>query len=104
MVRTKFSHRKTGGPDSVEGQPASKSVKITTEVKSAASAPEMDSASIILDTEKVQQATAALPKIPKIKIKTEATEKSEDATFDVDNLVSLKILLGKHAFKIYKMS
>ena len=93
MVRTKFSHRKTGGPDSVEGQPASKLVKVSTEPASAASSVQsVDSASILLDVEKVKQATATLPKIPKIKIKKEAAESSEDVLPNAENPVSFMAL------------
>ena len=79
MGRTKLSHRKTSGPDPSADQPPSKSVKKSAESSEVPITPvSMDSASIILDSEKVEQATKALPKIPKIVIKQETTEKSEE--------------------------
>ena len=78
MVRTKFSQRKTSGPEPTE-QPPSKSVKKSADIESEVVQPEaavVDSAAVILDLTKVQEATKTLPKIPKI-IKTEPAENSE---------------------------
>ena len=87
MVRTKFSARKTGGKKLSEAEPPLKSVKVSAETESEASkSVPVDEIAIVLDTEKMQQATKMLPKIPKL-VKKEPAEKSEELTLpNPDNL------------------
>ena len=100
MVRTKFSARKTSGPSPVKEEPPKKSVKVSAENGSEASkSVPVDKVAIVLDNEKVQEATKLLPKIPKRlkNVKKEPTEESEVTA--VENAGMIENVSNCHSFK-----
>ena len=81
MVRTKMSHRKTSGQDSMLLQPPLKISKSEPEDKKVVDKG-VDDIAIVLDLDKVKEATKALPKIPKIKQEPGTADLSEDTKND----------------------
>ena len=90
MVRTKFSQRKTSGPEA-KNEPPAKSVKLSAdnESEAASTTVTVDTAAIVLDLDKVQATTKLLPKIPKIK--KEPAEISEEVAIKTQSQVRLII-------------
>ena len=91
MVRTKFSQRKTSGPDPKSEQPPPKIIKRSADNESEAlecENPSIDQAAVILDLDKVQMAMKTLPKIPKI-IKKEPADNSEVKATEENSLVQV---------------